>query len=382
MNTTDVGIRRGGSIAQDPRVAVAELHASIQQSNPALVVVFVSPAYSIDEIAAALRESFGEDAPIIGCTTAGEISPSGYTTGGLSGLSLPAESFSAVTKRIDDLENFEISEGSELASKVFAELQAKHPGARTDNSFGYLLVDGLSMREEAVISTLYRGLRNVPLFGGSAGDGLDFQETFLLHEGRVHRDAALVTLVTTDLPFEVFKTEHFGSTEDKIVVTEADPENRVVIEINGEKAGPEYARMLGLDTEKLTPMIFATHPVVVKIGGQFFVRSIQKVNPDGSLTFYCAIDEGVVLTIAKAEDIVSNLEQALNKVEETIGKPELILACDCILRTLELNQKQLKDRVFDLLAARNVVGFATYGEQFNAMHVNQTFTGVAIGSPR
>ena len=35
--------------------------------------------------------------------------------------------------------------------------------------------------------------------------------------------------------------------------------------------------------------------------------------------------------------------------------------------------------VSELLAANRVVGFSTYGEQFNAMHVNQTFTGVAIG---
>jgi hypothetical protein len=27
-----------------------------------------------------------------------------------------------------------------------------------------------------------------------------------------------------------------------------------------------------------------------------------------------------------------------------------------------------------------VVGFSTYGEQYNGIHVNQTFTGVAIGS--
>ena len=26
-----------------------------------------------------------------------------------------------------------------------------------------------------------------------------------------------------------------------------------------------------------------------------------------------------------------------------------------------------------------MVGFSTYGEQFGAMHVNQTFTGIAIG---
>jgi len=29
-----------------------------------------------------------------------------------------------------------------------------------------------------------------------------------------------------------------------------------------------------------------------------------------------------------------------------------------------------------------VIGFNTYGEQFNGMHLNQTFTGVAIGGFR
>ena len=31
------------------------------------------------------------------------------------------------------------------------------------------------------------------------------------------------------------------------------------------------------------------------------------------------------------------------------------------------------------LARHRVVGFCTYGEQYNAMHVNQTLVGVAIG---
>ena len=32
-----------------------------------------------------------------------------------------------------------------------------------------------------------------------------------------------------------------------------------------------------------------------------------------------------------------------------------------------------------MFAANNVIGFSTFGEQFQAMHVNQTFTGAAIG---
>ena len=35
--------------------------------------------------------------------------------------------------------------------------------------------------------------------------------------------------------------------------------------------------------------------------------------------------------------------------------------------------------VSKLLAQNHAIGFSTYGEQFHGMHVNQTFTGVAIG---
>ena len=58
--------------------------------------------------------------------------------------------------------------------------------------------------------------------------------------------------------------------------------------------------------------------------------------------------------------------------------PETIIACDCILRRLEVEQVQGLREMSRILAGNNVVGFSTYGEQFNSVHVNQTFTGVAI----
>ncbi len=63
----------------------------------------------------------------------------------------------------------------------------------------------------------------------------------------------------------------------------------------------------------------------------------------------------------------------------TIGPPQLVLGCDCILRRLESEREGFKDQIGRIFTANNVIGFATYGEQFNAMHLNQTFTGIAIG---
>jgi hypothetical protein len=237
----------------------------------------------------------------------------------------------------------------------------------------------MSRQEEWVVSTLSSALGDTPLFGGSAGDDLRFNDTYVYTDGIFRRDAAVLLLVNTSAPFHVFRTQHFVHTDRKMVVTAADPTARRVTEINGEPAAEEYARMVGLDVSRLAPMAFAANPVVVRVGGLYYVRSIQKVNADESLTFFCAIDEGIVLTVAEGIDIVENLREALAEVRREVGEPRLIIGCDCVLRRLEIERKALGTEVSELLAANRVVGFSTYGEQFNAMHVNQTFTGVAIG---
>jgi hypothetical protein len=156
----------------------------------------------------------------------------------------------------------------------------------------------------------------------------------------------------------------------------------VVSEINGLPAAREYARILGVDPRDLGPASFAASPVVVLIDGGHYVRSIQKVNPDGSLKFYCAIERGVVLRVATGVDLVRNLETALAQVRARIGHPQVVLTFDCILRKLEISQTGVEQQVAAVLRANNAVGFNTYGEQFCGVHMNQTLTAVAIGSPR
>jgi hypothetical protein len=109
------------------------------------------------------------------------------------------------------------------------------------------------------------------------------------------------------------------------------------------------------------------------------VRSIQAAQPDGSLNFYCAIDEGVVFRIARGEGFLGQLQHTFDGLRRDIGAPQLVLTCDCVLRKLEMLRDDLQPPVEALLRHNNAVGFATYGEQFGSVHVNQTFTGIAIG---
>ncbi len=370
-------VKKAASQSLNPKQAVRELADALYDPDAALVVFYCAPAYDLDALGREIAERFG-GLRVVGCTTAGEITPLGYLQGSITGVSIGGSGFRAAAGRIDRLNDFKFARGEALGVSLLTELSHSGPVPTGDTAFGFLLVDGLSQQEEALVSSLYRSLGDIQLFGGSAGDSTRFERTYVYHDGAFHTDSAVFTVVCTDNPFLVFKTEHFVAGGEKMVVTEANPSQRVVTEINGEPAGREYARMVGLEVDKLTPMIFSAHPVVVTIGGQTYVRSIQKVNEDESLTFFCAIEKGIVLTVARGVDLVENLAQAFKSVREQIGPPQIILGCDCILRNLEADQRGLIDQVSQLMRDNNVIGFATYGEQFNAMHVNQTFTGVAI----
>ncbi|MCB2114759.1 MAG: FIST C-terminal domain-containing protein [Rhodobacteraceae bacterium] len=362
--------------ASDP-AALSRLADALGSKDLALVILFAAPSSDPVTLPQRASEVFG-DVPVIGCTTAGEISSEGYTEDEIVAVGLPSAHFAADTILIPDLT---ILESEDLIGRLIlgrqrlARLQPNWPG-----EFALLLVDGLSIREDAVTSALASGLGPVPLFGGSAGDGTRFERTFVFHGGRALRNAAILTFVRSQCPVKVFKLDHFLPTGQRMVVTGADPARRIVHQINAEPAAFEYARILGKDPNQLTTFTFAAHPVVVRVGGRHHVRSIQRMLPNGDLVFFSAIDEGLVLTLAEAEDMVRHLDRELGRLSEAVA-PAAILACDCILRRIEAEEKQMFGQISNILSKHNVVGFSTYGEQLSAMHVNQTMTGVAIYPP-
>jgi hypothetical protein len=200
------------------------------------------------------------------------------------------------------------------------------------------------------------------------------------HDGAFHENIAVLAVVETDLPFLPIHTQHFEPTDKRLVITEADVTTRTVMEINGLPAAEEYADAVGLTLEKLTPQIFAAHPVMLRIGGQYYVRSIQKVNPDGSLTFFCAIDTGLVFTVAKpSASLIAHLERRLAEIRAQIPHPALIFGSDCILRRLEMQQHGELEQAKAVLSQYPFIGFSTYGEQFCGIHVNHTLTALVLG---
>ncbi len=369
-NRGDRVIRRGCSTRADAEQAVDELAGQLNGPGLKSVIFFCSPAYDLEVLGKALRARF--DCPVLGCTTAGEIfSPHGYLKNSLVGIGFASPDITMTPLFIPSLTDCAIGSDASPFSSL--------PPAQTDGRFALLMIDGLAMLEERVLSVIQGYLHDIPLIGGSAGDGLDFHQTHVYHDGCFHQNAAVVALFETTLPFKLFRIQHFTPTGVKLVITEADPATRTVAEINGLPAAEEYARIVGMPVADLSPGVFAAHPLMVRIGGQDFVRSINKIHSDGSLTFYCAIDNGLVLTLAKGENLLENLRRQLEQLAGEIPDTQLVLGFDCILRRIEVQDRGEEKQLRDLLAPFPYLGFCTYGEQYNGIHVNQTLTGMALG---
>jgi hypothetical protein len=375
----DSSVARGQSCAANGREAVAELHAALSRPDLALVVFFCSSHYDLDAVGDEISHRF-EGVPVIGCTTAGEIGPDGCRQHSIVGASFAVSEFAAAAGGLEQVQDFEPEAAGALTQELMQHFEGRVP-APPDGTFALLLVDGTSVREESITLALQQQLGSIPLVGGSAGDDLRFEETFVYFDGAFHRDAAALALVSTSIPFEAVRIQHFVPTDRRVVVTSADAPQRVVYEMEGLPAAECYAELIGAEVESLDPVRFADAPVVVMIAGTNYVRSIQKANPDGSLTFFSAIDDGLVLRAAAGVDLVGNLVEAFGDLRGRLGAPQLVIAFDCILRRLEMERRSIVERVEAVFADNNVVGFNTYGEQYCGVHVNQTLTGIALGWP-
>ncbi len=369
-------VKIGISYATDPEEAVREAAGDFAAHTICFVMVFVPDYLDPAAVASALTANL-PSTTVFGCTTAGQITPDGYDNNALLLLAFPRRHFRCSSALIKPLNAASIEQTASQA-RVLA---SRFPRTANWKRIALVFADGLSKQEDLLVAALDAGLGDVPVFGGSAGHGLKFDETFVLRGGEVHNNAALLLLLETDLCFRGIGFDHFLPTSKCMVVTRAVPDDRRVLEINGAPAAQEYARYVGCTVDELSPKVFAENPVLVRNGNSWHVRAIQQVAEDDGLWFFSAIDDGLVLTLGQGTEILETLETGLTQTDEKGQEPDFILGFDCFLRKLEIEQNNLVSEASQVLKKHRVVGFNTYGEQHLGVHVNQTFVGVAFFPP-
>jgi len=359
------------STQNDPGKAMQELRDGLRGLSPRFLLFFASSAFAPDALGAALRATFGA-VPSIGCTTAGELVSGRMLKGAIVMLAMDeAELHSVAIATIDDMHDREraIAAVDRLASAVGIPAGDLDPGSY----LGLVLQDGLSVAEEAVMEALGTAT-NVPFIGGSAGDDVKFRATHVFVNSEPRTGAAVLALLKPKRPFHLLKTQSFDVLPETLVVTDVDEATRTVKAFNGKPATQEYARVIGVPVEKLESR-FQSNPVgLVLANGEPFVRSPQQIKGT-DVVFYCQVKQGMSLQLLQARNIVEDTRRDFAAKVREIGGCRAAINFHCILRTLELEQKNQCDAYAKIFAEVPTVGFSTYGESYIG-HINQTSTMV------
>jgi hypothetical protein len=366
MNTEKISV--AVSTEKTELSAVQQLASSLGSANHfALVMFFYASEYEPDKLSEAINTFFACD--VVGCSSAGNICAA-MSDSGIVAIGFPRTHFRTATVSVTDLR--------ELPNFAFDTIETTISKFDTRKTFAISLIDGLSLKEEHLLALLASHLHGIPLVGGSAGDQLKFEQAHVFCEGMLRQNCATITFIETDLDFSVFHIEQFVPSEKELVVTSADPNTRTVYEVDGVLAADEYARLLGISRAELKPEVFSNNPFLLEYNNNWQVRAIQRVNEDGSLTFFAAIDEGLPLSIGTSLDFIANFNEGVDRILSNVPAPVITLSFDCILRKLWVQSAGIQSAVDATFARLRAYGFHTYGETLGDMHVNQTLTGVLI----
>jgi hypothetical protein len=299
---------------------------------------------------------------VVLCSTAGEYTQQGYKSGVITGfeydlnLGEVVEILYPPIKSVDQLK------------KAYARVKGNK------NAFALLLCDGLSGMEESILTTFYFADDDFKIIGGSAGDDLQFKETLVyIGNKRVH---SVALFFNSEKKTYIVKENIYVSTDNKLLITEADTIKRIVRTLNGNPASVEYAKILGVKESEL-PNYFMNNPLGKFYEDDIYIASPMKVNSDKSITFYCQLSPNSFVQVLKPSNPIEEVKKTINKAP---FKPSFIFAINCILRSLKFQQENIwKDIDKEIIKfCPNTCGFISYGEQFYKMHSNQTMVMLLV----
>jgi len=353
---------------------VKEIKEQFGTMTPKLILFFASSSINPYFISDEIQNAF-PNTPTFGCTTAGEIVSGKMLKNSLVAIGLSEnviEDFkAAVITNLPKATSKNYQEAGNIFEKHFGE---KFSEMDLKKYVGIVLADGLSKSEEKMMEEIGM-LSNVLFIGGSAGDDLKFENTYLYGVGKAYTNATILILLKPAAGFDIIKTQSFQETGKILTATSVDEKNRTVIDFDGKPAVEAYAEALGT-SEETTSQLFMTNPLGLMVDDEPYVRSPQQIK-DKNMVFYCNIKEGMELSILESGDIIHDTRKALDDKVNEMGGIAALINFNCILRTLELDNKNLSGEYGQIFSDIPTIGFSTYGEQYIG-HINQTATILAF----
>ena len=365
--------------------AVNEVCAKLKKSKSSYTAIlfFASSDYDFPALSALMKEQFPE-AEVVGSTTAGEITALGFTKHSLVVNALSDSGANRVQFKgvlLENVDKFPIVYKDEIvraAGSIGVSLQSQ---GCSKNSFAITLICGLLNAEEIVMSVLYSLIKDDKFFvaGGSAGDDLKFQATYVSYNGKSSSRGAVILFVKTLGKFEIVKENIFQPSGKQVMLTDVNPEKRFVNAIDGKNPRKRYAEILGINEHSVDSALL-DHPFGRVFGDQMFIASLVQFDAAGKLSMYARVLNNSVQEILEPLDAVAIAEKTCQDVFEKIPNPGCVILFNCILRTLGFEKHNQQSSINNVWKRyfKQYSGFSTYGEQFAHINSNQTLVMLVL----
>ncbi|MDP3538267.1 MAG: FIST N-terminal domain-containing protein [Azonexus sp.] len=349
-------------IARKPADLASKL-ATQQNNAPGLLLVFGSVEHiTAPELADTLRAAFPQ-ACLLGCSTAGEITPDGVDDGTCTVTAMHFDHVRMTqgsTRMAGMDDSFAAGEriGKQIAAVDLKAVLVFGPGVKINGS---ALLDGIT----SVVGNA------IPITGGLAGDGGAFKQTFTLgQEGVADDKVVAVGLCGDRLRFahgSFGGWEPFGPARR---VTRC--ESNVLFELDGEPALEVYKRYLGEHAKDLpaSGLLFPFAMLGEDHNSIGLIRTILGVDEaTGSLTLAGEINPDGYLKLmhASTDKLVNGAEAAAEAAAAMFGSTGegVAILVSCVGRKLVMGNRvdEEVEAVGDVFSNKAVLtGFYSYGE--------------------
>lgn len=337
------------------------------QPSPDLVVVFSSACFEQEALIKGIV-SVTQEAPLVGCSTAGEILPEGPSRRSVVVMAIRSNSLRAAVGLGIGVHDNPRQAGRDLAHQVIQK--------KLDSPHGVVIFpEGLTGNGAEVV----RGMQDVlglsfPIAGGSAGDDFGFKQTYQYFQDKVYTDAVAGVLLAGSIHVGIGARHGWEPLGRPRRVTKAS--SNTVDELDGKAAISLYEEYFGKKTSSLgneeLARISIMYPLGFSIPGEerYLLRNAIRFNPNGSLVFSGEVPEGtqVRLMMGSKEKALEAARSAAEQAALSIAphSPRFALVFSCTSRAqlfgraLGSEISAIQDR---LGQAVPLIGFYDYGEQ-------------------
>jgi hypothetical protein len=344
----------------------AELPAaldSLGSSGADLLLLFGSiEQITTPGLADALRQRFPQ-ARLLGCTTAGEITPDGVEDGtcSITAIKFDRVVLSEGSTRLSGMDD-SFAAGERLGQQIAA------PGLKAVLVFG----PGVQINGSALVNGMASAIGDaIPITGGLAGDGGAFRQTWTVgRDGVAHDRVVAIGLCGDSLRFghgSFGGWEAFGPARK---VTRSN--GNVLYELDGESALGIYKRYLGESAKDLpaSGLLFPFAMLGEDHNAVGLIRTILGVDEStGSLTLAGEIDpDGYLRLMHASTDKLVNGAQAAAQAAAAMSQAReqaVAILVSCVGRKLVMGSRvdEEVEAVGDVLGNNSILtGFYSYGE--------------------